>query len=54
MIGEIMTETELFHSELTPSTPGHFYPVLAPFPFQICGAFPSFISFAETQLRYMW
>lgn len=54
MISEIMTETEPFHSALLPNTPGHFYPVLAPFPFQICGALPSFISFAETQLRYMW
>lgn len=53
MISEIMTETEPFHSELSPNTPGHFYPVLAPFAFQICGALPSFISFAETQLRYM-
>lgn len=42
------------NSQRLPNTPGHFYPVLALFPFQICGALPSFISFAEMQLRYMW
>jgi len=31
MISEIMTETEPFHSELSPNTPGHFIYFWAPF-----------------------